>query len=143
MPDIIKGACSCNSINFEIDAAAIVKIVNCHCNLCRKMNGSVFSSYVAIKENGYDLINGHDNIASHKRSQNATKSFCRTCGTPIYNSNPTQYPDLKILYLGVLENAGQFNIDANIFCDSRLTWIKGITKIPSFKQTTHSEIIND
>lgn len=139
----IKGTCSCNSINFEINATAIVKAVNCHCNLCRKMNCSAFSSYVVIRESGYKLISGQDNIASYKRSQNATKSFCRICGTPIYNSNPTQYPGLKILYLGTLENAEQINIDANIFCDTRLDWVKGINGIPSFKQTTHSEIIND
>lgn len=139
----IKGTCSCNSINFEIDATTIVKTVNCHCSLCRKMNGSAFSSYVAIKESGYKLISGQNNIANYRRSQNATKSFCHICGTPIYNSNPTQYPGLKILYLGTLENTEQISIDANIFCDTQLDWIKQLTKIPSFKQTTHSEMIND
>jgi hypothetical protein len=139
----IVGTCSCSSINFEIDTTTIVKTVNCHCSLCRKMNGSAFSSYVVIKESGYKLISGQDNVANYKRSQNATKSFCQLCGTPIYNSNHTQYPSLKILYLGTLENADQINIDANIFCDTRLDCVKGINKIPSFKETTHSEIIND
>lgn len=49
------------------------------------MNGSAFSSYVAIKESGYKLISGQDNIASYKRSQDAAKSSCQTFHTLIYN----------------------------------------------------------
>jgi hypothetical protein len=141
MKNKIVGACSCNSINFEIDAAAIVKTVNCHCDLCRKMNGSAFSSYVIIKQSGFKLIKGQENITSHQVSPNATKSFCNTCGTPIYNLNSVLCPTLKILYLGTLDNANQIIINANIFCESQLEWTTQIATLASFRQSTNSKQI--
>jgi len=48
---------------------------------------------------------------------------------------------IQLCNLGTLENAEQINVDANIFCDTQLNWVKQITKIPSFKQTAHSERI--
>jgi hypothetical protein len=41
----LNGACSCASVKYHADAD-FRRVVNCHCKLCRKMNGSAFSSYV-------------------------------------------------------------------------------------------------
>jgi len=41
---------------------------------------------------------------------------------------------LKILYLGILENAAQIKIHANIFCAYQLDWVNEINKIPQAKE---------
>jgi hypothetical protein len=137
----ILGKCNCGGINFTINKEKIITVLNCHCNFCRSMNGSAFSSYVVVNESDFNLLHGQELIHSHLVSENATKSFCNRCGSPIYNSNPKYY-GLTIIYLGILENCPQIKIDVNIFCESELTWVKDITKITSFKESTKSELFN-
>jgi hypothetical protein len=37
----LKGSCNCGSAKYEV-SGAVKKVVNCHCTLCRKVNGSAF-----------------------------------------------------------------------------------------------------
>ncbi|MFN8771000.1 MAG: GFA family protein [Neisseriaceae bacterium] len=92
------GNCNCGAINFEVNYDDIQAVVNCHCKLCRKMNGSAVSTYAAVLDTGFKLLKGANNLKGHQVSDYATKNFCATCGTPIYNTNP-QYNVIKIIYL--------------------------------------------
>jgi len=130
--DKISGSCNCGAVTYEI-SGDIRRVVNCHCGMCRKMNGSAFSTYVAVPDASFTLISGATNISSHAVSTNATKSFCNICGTPIYNLNP-KYQGLKILHLGSLDNAHQYRPEVNIFCDTKLDWLDDISTITSFEQ---------
>jgi hypothetical protein len=130
--DKISGSCNCGAVTYEI-SNNIKRVVNCHCSMCRKMNGSSFSTYVVVPDTSFTLISGEANLSGHAVSQNATKSFCNICGTPIYNLNP-KYQGLKILHLGSLDNAQLYRPEANIFCDTKLDWLDGISTITSFEQ---------
>ncbi len=128
----ISGSCNCGAVTYEI-SDNIKRVVNCHCGMCRKMNGSSFSTYAVVPDTSFRLISGDANLSSHTVSENATKNFCNICGTPIYNLNP-KYQFLKILHLGSLDNAHQYRPDVNIFCDTKLDWLDDIGAITSFEQ---------
>ncbi len=51
------GSCNCGNVQFKVDGD-VKRIVNCHCNLCRKMNGSAFSTYVVVLESDFKLTSG-------------------------------------------------------------------------------------
>jgi len=38
---MVLGSCLCNAVQFKV-TGDFKRIVNCHCNLCRKMNGAAF-----------------------------------------------------------------------------------------------------
>jgi hypothetical protein len=115
----MRGSCSCGSVQYQINGD-IKSIVNCHCKLCRKMNGSAFSTYVAVLESDFELIQG--NLKTYQATALAQKSFCTDCGTPIYNTNP-KYAGLRILHLGSLDDPDKLQPQVNIYCESRLDWL--------------------
>ncbi|WP_334020158.1 GFA family protein [Alteromonas sp. S015] len=126
----MKGSCNCKSISFT-SSQQIKAFVNCHCNLCRKMNGSSFSTYVVVPENEFSITG--QSLSSFKVSEHATKHFCTCCGTPIFNTNP-KLAGLIIIHLGAIDSHLEINPAANIFCESQLEWVNKIKNLRCFDQ---------
>ena len=116
----LKGSCSCGAVKYQV-AGDVKSIVNCHCNLCRKMNGSAFSTYVAVADDDFELQSG--DLKSHQVTEHAQKNFCATCGTPVFNTNP-KYAGLTILHFGSLDDSPDVEPAVNIYCDSELGWLE-------------------
>jgi hypothetical protein len=125
MPDTsgVSGACTCGSIKYHANAD-LRRIVNCHCNMCRKMNGSAFSSYAVIPRKLL-VVSGDENLAAYQVTNSARKHFCRECGTPIFNTNE-KYPGACMIYLGTLDGSGSHLPSLNIFSESMLGWVDSI-----------------
>lgn len=132
--DLVNGACNCSLVKFKVDLDKLKIIVNCHCNLCRGMNGSAFSTYAVILEDGFTILSGNDKLKLHQVSTNAQKCFCSNCGTPIYNINPTRYNGVKMLYIGTIPELRNFIPKANIYCESQLEWVTNLNSIKNFDQ---------
>ncbi|MBO1255004.1 GFA family protein [Alteromonas sp. 5E99-2] len=126
----MKGSCNCKSVSFSC-GQEIRAIVNCHCNLCRKMNGASFSTYVVVAEN--ELVLESSSLTSFKVSEHATKHFCHLCGTPIYNTNP-KLPGLAILHLGAIDSDIEIQPAMNTYCESQLGWVNQIKDLHSFEK---------
>ncbi len=126
------GSCQCKSVQFRV-TGDFKRIVNCHCTLCRKMNGAAFSTYVAVLTTDFDLISG--NLVSCDVTENARKHFCGQCGTPIFNSNP-RYAGLNILHLGSLdtESPQELKPEVNIYDESKVSWLDYLSDLPAFKK---------
>ncbi len=127
----MEGSCNCKSVHFS-SSDDVRTIVNCHCNLCRKMNGSAFSTYVVVTDEDFVLKGG--SLKTVRVSDNASKSFCENCGTPIFNQN-TKLAGLKILYLGSIDSAPNLKPALNIFCDSQLNWINQMSSLSNFEHS--------
>lgn len=121
MSDTMKGSCKCGLIRFTLNPEKH-SVVNCHCHDCRKLNGGAFSTYVAVADGHFRLVEGQDKLTRYVVSEKVTKHFCGVCGTPIFNQS-TVYPGLTIVPLGALDDTGDFRPGVNIFCDSKLSWV--------------------
>ena len=126
----MEGSCNCKSVTYA-SSGDVKAIVNCHCNLCRKMNGSAFSTYVVVPDESFELISGE--VKTVKVSEHASRSHCIECGTPIFNENP-KLAGLKILYLGSVDTPGDLKPTLNIFCESQVDWINDIQGLMSLPQ---------
>lgn len=124
----MEGSCNCGSIRFH-SSDNITAIVNCHCQLCRKVNGSAFSTYVVIPDDDFVLKTG--TLKKIPLSKRATKSFCQDCGTPIYNQS-IKFTGLKILYLGSLDTPIKSSPTKNIYCESQLSWVTELGTMQNF-----------
>ncbi len=116
-----SGHCACGEIKLEIETTK-ANVVNCHCNRCRKLNGSSFSTYIVVSGKRVMLTKGEEFITSYSPSEYAVKNFCKNCGTPIFNQN-LKYPHLKMVHLGAVNTLEEIKPNMNIFCQSRLSWI--------------------
>lgn len=130
--ECMNGSCKCGNIRYITGDP--LQVVNCHCNLCRSINGSAFSSYVVTRLHEFKLESGNDTLSSYLATDHATKHFCSVCGTPIYNINPERYPGLAVIHLGTLREHDQLNPGVNIYCSSKLGWVDAIPSIRSLAE---------
>jgi hypothetical protein len=119
----VSGACSCGAVRYHANAD-LRRVLNCHCNLCRRMNGSAFSSYAVIPRKLL-VLSGDEHLAAYQVTEAARKHFCRTCGTPLFNTN-AKYPGACMIYLGSLAGGANPPPSINIFCESMLGWIENV-----------------
>jgi len=127
----MKGSCACRAVTYL--AGDPIQLVNCHCNLCRSINGSAFSSYVVAKSDTVHF-SGKQALSSYPITEKSTKHFCSKCGTPMFNSNLSTYPSLTMLYLGTVAESNNLSPSINIFCSSKLPWVDAIGNQHSFTE---------
>ena len=132
MSNTITGSCLCGAVKYIV-GGAIKAVANCHCNVCQKATGSVFGTIAVIAENDLEIIAGQDNLTTYQVSEKATKYFCRTCGTPIFNRHK-KYPGNYMVQVGSFDDPALATPAINIFCESMLPWVKSIADLKSFEK---------
>ncbi len=126
----MQGGCVCGAVRYT--AGEALSLVNCHCRMCRSINGGAFSSYVVVRSDGFTASG--DTLAEIQVGDSAIKHFCRHCGTPVFNTNPGRYPGLTMLYLGTVEGHESLEPSVNIYCSSKLAWVDALVGLPSFDE---------
>jgi len=61
MENTISGGCDCGVIGFEIKNDPKVT-VNCHCDDCKRRNGSAFSTYAGVNEGDLVFSKGENHL---------------------------------------------------------------------------------
>lgn len=132
MQEMVSGSCGCGSVKINLNINKC-NVVNCHCNTCRKLNGSAFSTYVVVSEKNFKIETGISHISKFVISKNGEKNYCNKCGTPIFNKN-YKYPSLTMIHLGTLNLLQKVQPKVNIFCQSMLSWVAFKDEIASFEK---------
>lgn len=133
MDDKISGSCHCGLIGFEIKNNPKIT-VNCHCDDCKKRNGSAFSTYAGVDESDLVFTEGENYLKKYKVEDSGEKYFCSECGSQIYNKN-YRIPGLFLVFYGALFHPFNFTPAFNVFCSSKFSWIDDISKIKSFQES--------
>ncbi len=131
MENKITGSCCCGSVLFELNDNPKLS-VNCHCDDCKKRNGSAFSTYMAVSEDDLMLTKGKDALKEYKVEGKGIKFFCAECGSPIYNKN-FKFPGLYMMFYGAFSQPASFSPSFNVFCSSKHDWVDTIGDITSFQ----------
>lgn len=85
------------------------------------MNGAPFSVYAVVRQKDFRVATG--TVGSYQATQRTTKHFCTSCATPLFNSNPSTYKGLAMVYAGTTEEPQRHVPAMNIFCESKLEWV--------------------
>src|SRR5262245_34807345 len=75
----LSGGCHCGAIRYAVEAKAH-QIVHCHCSICRRTQGSVFSTYAEVPRQALVIGQGHAELATFTSSAGVHRRFCRGCG---------------------------------------------------------------
>ena len=122
-----QASCACGKVSFALDDEPHMTF-NCHCTICRKTNGSAFSTYSVFAKNALRITEGEDQIQTTKMGNHGTKHFCRHCGAPLFALHG-QSPDICLVVLGAIDSGGAILPISNIFCRSKLPWTFEIDKM--------------
>ena len=122
MANQYSGGCLCGAIRYTI-GAPIAELRACHCTNCQKASGAGGSVNAAVKASDFRLDKGQPKkfagVADSGRTLN--RFFCGDCGSPIYSQRETT-PETVVVRAGLLDNAGEMKIVANIWTRSARPW---------------------
>ena len=127
-----QGSCLCGTIKFTL-SADIKDIVYCHCSQCRKAQGSAFATNANVEQDSFNFISGEDNLSAYDYSEEQTKFFCKTCGSPIMSKN-TNNPDTVRIRLGTIESDITERPSAHIFVSSKANWEEISGSLPQYEE---------
>lgn len=127
----LSGRCLCGAIEYTVTHQP-VQVLNCHCTLCRRMNGSAFSTYVVVRASDLRFLRGEEALIQYAVTERTTRHCCRHCGCALFNANPASYPGLRMLYLGTLDEAAYLAPRVDIYCDAKLAWVDSAAALPAF-----------
>jgi hypothetical protein len=131
MSSEFRGSCLCGTVSYEITGTAF-GFYHCHCQRCRKANGTGHASNILLKPDSATWISGEENIAGFKvpEAKRFRTAFCKTCGSPL----PRVAPDLSIAVIpaGSLDSDPPLQPTDRIFWDSRADWSCDAGSIPSW-----------
>ena len=113
------GSCLCGTVRYEIDGP-FGMMANCHCSMCRKHHGAMFSTFVAAPDIGFRWISGQDNIETYPSSEHGRRPFCRTCGSV----TPMLLPGMGLVFVpaGNLREDPGLKPEMHMFTGSRAPW---------------------
>lgn len=130
MSEQATGSCLCGAVKYIV-RGSIKAVANCHCKTCQKITGAVFGTIAVIGEDDLQFIEGQELLSAYPISEKATKYFCRTCGTPVYNTH-TRYPGNYMTQVGSFDNPALAQPAINIFCRSMMPWLPKIAELKCF-----------
>jgi hypothetical protein len=97
------------------------------------MTGAAFATVAIVAEESLEITRGEKELSAYVVSDNATKYFCRSCGTPVFNVHK-KFPGNRMLPVGALDDPAAVTPAINVYCESMLPWVKGIAELTSFDQ---------
>nr|EYT32521.1 glutathione-dependent formaldehyde-activating enzyme family protein [Acinetobacter baumannii 110912] len=116
---VYQGSCLCQGIRYEIKGD-IGDIIQCHCQRCRKSNGTAFATNAPINSADFKITQGEDLIK--KFAVNGVyRWFCSECGSPLISSRDAQ-PELYRLRIGTLDTPLDQKPTMHIFAASKAEW---------------------
>lgn len=74
---LIRGACHCAAVTFEIDTTGVTERTTCDCSLCAKKNAQM----IAVPESQFTLLTGESKLGLYQwNTRVARHHFCTVCG---------------------------------------------------------------
>ena len=74
-------------VGFELDLPT-KWVAHCHCPMCRRAHGAGYVTWASVPTSQFRITKGAEQLGRYASSAEATRSFCRTCGSPmLFESN--------------------------------------------------------
>ena len=107
----------------------------CHCTHCQRATGSAYSLNICLPESGFSIKGETLRYYLDKGDSGLPlkRFFCHQCGSPLYTQADSM-PGIMIVKAGTLDDTSGFSPAANIWCDSKMEWLKGNAKPANFDQ---------
>jgi hypothetical protein len=114
------GSCLCGGVTFEI-AGELAPIQICHCQQCRKAQGTALVTNIPVETGTLHWISGETLLKSYASSPGKQRVFCRECGSPVYSSHEKK-PGVVRIRAGLLNEPLDTRPAFHIYTDSACNW---------------------
>ena len=117
-----SGGCLCGSIKYEV-ASDPVRMVNCHCDDCRRNTGAAFATNIFVEADDVTIIQGNVTQFEHTADSGIArvKEFCSNCGSQLFGHVPSR-PGMKTVKVGSIDDANFVRPTANLYISRALPY---------------------
>lgn len=126
------GSCLCGGLRYEIQGE-IGEIIQCHCQRCRKANGTAYASNALIQKADFKIIQGEHLLKKFQSTATTQRCFCAHCGSPII-SIKTDTPDWYRLRIGTLDTPLRQKPVQHIFTAYKAEWDTICDALPQYDE---------
>jgi len=117
---MVTGSCLCGGIRFQItQALALVQI--CHCQQCRKAQGTPFASNIPVDRSAFEWLAGEELLQGYESSPGKSRHFCQRCGSPVFSAR-SSLPGVMRVRAGLLDEPLEAHVGSESHVDTRCTW---------------------
>lgn len=129
---LYTGSCLCGGIHYEIHGE-IGEIIECHCQRCRKANGTAFATNAPIQKADFKIVKGENLLKKFASTPTTQRCFCSECGSPIM-SIKTETPDTYRLRIGTLDTPLEHKPTMHIFAAYKAEWDTICDDLPQYDE---------
>ena len=126
---MIQGSCLCGKVRYSVESLR-GSPAYCHCTMCQKFHGSAFGTYVGVDDGGFQWLAGEERVRSYHSSENARRTFCGDCGSPlqmVFRSGAREIIDIA---LGSVDGDPNVQPSSHIFVADQAVWHKITDDLP-------------
>lgn len=128
----IKGACHCKKVQWSL-ILPVTTVVQCHCDNCRKMQGSDYSTWIAVPDKQFFVESGNELISTYEFNERSCKSFCSSCGSVVYGVNGKHFNGHKLVALGSAEKyLKELKPQIQVYTENKAEWVQIQEEVPIF-----------
>ena len=129
---MLKGSCLCGGIQYQYDGE-ITELSICHCNQCKRAQGTPFVTNAPINSASFKVTAGADLLKAYVSSPDKSRVFCSNCGSPLF-SQRADMPDTIRLRVGTVTDGTIPQPDYQKFCQSISDWCVLNDAKPKYQQ---------
>lgn len=108
------GGCHCRRVRFEVDAPAVLDVLDCNCSICR-MSGFW---HLIVPASRFRLLRGEDALVDYRfNTGTARHRFCGHCGVKSFYV-PRSHPDGIDVNARCLDDAARLELRIEPFDDT-------------------------
>ena len=99
----------------------------CHCSICRKWSGAIFTTNLNVARDGFRFLQGTDRIVFGR-----FRGYCSTCGSTV--PGPPQGTPWVGVPAGQLDSDPGLRPAGHVFYNSRVPWLEHDDELPRFER---------
>jgi hypothetical protein len=132
-PGVVRGACLCGAVAYEVDAPLEGVIVCCHCSRCRKARAAAHATNFFAPQARFRWLRGADRVDSYKVPEaERSRSVLPRLRLGMPRANPLS--QMAVIPAGSFEDDPGVREGAHIFVASKAPWYAIEDALPQYSE---------
>lgn len=135
----VEASCLCGHVRLQADLPPL-RVGHCHCENCRRAQGAGVWTWAAFASDRVRVLSGEADLASYVSDTEATRRFCRVCGSTLTYESP-RWPNLIDLSVANLDGPLGTAPSRHNYADRSPDWCPILDDLPRLGGATGQERI--
>lgn len=118
MAETMEGRCLCGAVEVTVRGGGVPQVSGCHCDLCRRWSGSMFTGFDVAPEN----VTATGEVARFASSHFSERVFCPVCGTHLWFRDTDGDAPFE-LSPGLFVEARDWPLDREVYADRAAAYL--------------------